>query len=99
MRPIRLASDADEHFIACDGVEGIFRANQNFRPGLAVDDMRPNKSGAGARSPINTRHRAVRRRGANRMVPAENEPALLHELTQTPAKSAILLRRYPQLAR
>ena len=64
----RLAGDADQHFIAGGGVEGVAFADQDVRAELAVDGVRPDEAEASGCTPEAAGNGTVGFGRANRLV-------------------------------
>src|SRR5262249_20756532 len=79
---VGLADDAHEHLVTGGGVLGVFGPDEDFRAGLAVDDMGPNEAEAVRRPPEDAGHGAVRLGRADRVVLPELEALLLDQVPE-----------------
>ncbi len=85
-----VAGDADENLVPGGGIEGVLFTDENLRSGLALDHVRPNEAGPRGRLPIDAGDGTVGRRGADRVILANDEPALLDQLAQSPAEGTVI---------
>ena len=86
----RAPHDAHQHFVAGGGVAGVFGADADLGAGAALDEVRPDVARAGGRFAEDAGDGRVAGRGADGVVLARFDAALLEQIAQRPAEVGVL---------